>query len=70
MFDEAGELSHPYFKTKHESEAIVRRECRVPWRIYRPASVVGHSKTGEIDKIDGPYYAFKVLQKLLVMRKL
>ena len=64
MFEEAGELSHPYFKTKHESEAIVRRECRVPWRIYRPASVVGHSKTGEIDKIDGPYYAFKLLQKL------
>ena len=64
MFEEAGELSNPYFKTKHESEAIVRRECRRPWRIYRPASVVGHSKTGEIDKIDGPYYAFKLLQKL------
>jgi len=25
--------------------------------------VVGHSKTGEIDKIDGPYYFFKMIQK-------
>ncbi len=64
MFEEAGELSHPYFYTKHESEAVVRKECSVPYRIYRPASVVGHSKTGEADKIDGPYYCFKPLQKL------
>ncbi len=64
MFEEAGELAHPYFRTKHESEAVVRRDCRLPYRIYRPASVVGHSQSGEIDKIDGPYYAFKVLQKM------
>ncbi len=64
MFEEAGELPHPYFRTKHDSEALVRSECTVPWRIYRPASVVGHSQTGEIDKIDGPYYAFKLLQKM------
>jgi NAD(P)-dependent dehydrogenase (short-subunit alcohol dehydrogenase family) len=36
----------------------------VPWRIYRPGAVVGHSKTGEIDKIDGPYYFFKAIQRL------
>jgi hypothetical protein len=35
----------------------------VPYRIYRPGIVVGHSKTGEIDKIDGPYYFFKLIQK-------
>lgn len=64
MFSEAGELTHPYFRTKHDSEAIVRNECTIPWRVYRPASVVGHSKTGEIDKVDGPYYSFKVLQKM------
>jgi NAD(P)-dependent dehydrogenase (short-subunit alcohol dehydrogenase family) len=63
MFDEAEELDHPYFRTKHESEAIVRDECEVPYRIYRPGIVVGHSKTGEIDKIDGPYYFFKLIQK-------
>jgi NAD(P)-dependent dehydrogenase (short-subunit alcohol dehydrogenase family) len=64
MFEEAEELDHPYFRTKHESEGIVRRECTVPWRIYRPGIVVGHSKTGEIDKIDGPYYFFKLIQKM------
>jgi hypothetical protein len=63
MFEEAEELDHPYFRTKHESEGIVRRECKGPWRVYRPAIVAGHSQTGEIDKIDGPYYFFKLIQK-------
>jgi thioester reductase-like protein len=44
MFEEAEGLGHPYFRTKHESEGIVRRECQIPWRIYRPGMVVGHSK--------------------------
>ncbi|MBL36902.1 MAG: short chain dehydrogenase [Xanthomonadales bacterium] len=64
MFEEATGLDHPYFRTKHESEGLVRRRCEIPWRIYRPGIVVGHSKTGEIDKIDGPYYFFKLIQKL------
>ncbi len=64
MFEEAENYEHPYFSTKHDSEGIVRSECPVPFRIYRPAMVVGHSKTGEIDKIDGAYYFFKPLQKL------
>jgi NAD(P)-dependent dehydrogenase (short-subunit alcohol dehydrogenase family) len=64
MFEEAEDLDHPYFKTKHDSEGIVRRECKRPFRIYRPGFVVGHSKTGYIDKIDGPYYFFKFVQKL------
>ncbi|WP_269532190.1 SDR family oxidoreductase [Chitinimonas sp. BJYL2] len=64
MFDEAGKLNHPYFRTKHDSEAVVRKECKRPWRVYRPGIVVGSSKTGEIDKIDGPYYFFKLLQKM------
>ena len=64
MFEEAENLEHPYFATKHDSEGIVRNECKVPWRVYRPGMVVGHSKTGEIDKIDGAYYFFKSLQKI------
>ena len=64
MFEEAEELDHPYFRTKHDSEGIVRNECKVPWRVYRPGMVVGHSATGEIDKIDGPYYFFKLIQKM------
>lgn len=64
MFDEAEGLDLPYFRTKHESEGLVRTACRVPWRIYRPGMVVGHSRSGVSDKIDGPYYLFKAIQKL------
>jgi len=64
MFEEAEKLDHPYLMTKHESEKVVREECKVPFRIYRPGMVVGHSKTGEMDKIDGPYYFFKLIQKI------
>lgn len=64
MFDEAEGLDHPYFQTKHESEKIVRHDCKVPWTVYRPAMVVGDSTTGEMDKIDGPYYFFKLIQRL------
>ncbi len=64
MFEEAEGLDHPYFQTKHESEKIVRQDCKVPWTVYRPAMVVGDSTTGEMDKIDGPYYFFKLIQRL------
>jgi NAD(P)-dependent dehydrogenase (short-subunit alcohol dehydrogenase family) len=64
MFEEAEELDNPYYRTKHEAEGIVRRECSGPWRVYRPGVVVGDSRTGEMDKIDGPYYFFKLIQKL------
>ena len=67
MFDEAEHLDHPYFASKHESEKVVRKECKTPWRVYRPGVVVGDSKTGEMDKIDGPYYFFKFIQKLRKM---
>jgi NAD(P)-dependent dehydrogenase (short-subunit alcohol dehydrogenase family) len=64
MFSEAENLDHPYFSTKHESEKIVRTESKVPWTVYRPAFVVGDSTTGEMDKIDGPYYFFKLIQRM------
>ncbi|MES2785096.1 MAG: SDR family oxidoreductase [Pseudomonadota bacterium] len=64
MFEEAENYEHPYFLTKHESEKIVRKECKVPWTVYRPAMVVGDSQTGEMDKIDGPYYFFKLIQRM------
>ena len=64
MFEEAENYDHPYFMTKHESERIVRKEARLPWSIYRPAMVVGDSTTGEMDKIDGPYYFFKLIQRM------
>jgi len=63
MFDEGQVLDQPYYSTKFEAEKLVRAS-RLPYRIYRPSMVVGSSKTGEMDKIDGPYYFFKLLQRL------
>jgi NAD(P)-dependent dehydrogenase (short-subunit alcohol dehydrogenase family) len=64
MFDEGQTLTHPYHRTKFEAEKLVRERVKGAWRVYRPSVVVGNSKTGEMDKIDGPYYFFKVIQKV------
>ncbi|MEP7090875.1 MAG: SDR family oxidoreductase, partial [Nocardioidaceae bacterium] len=42
MFDVGQGLPSSYHRTKFESERIVREDCPVPWRVYRPAVVVGH----------------------------
>src|SRR5580692_5447669 len=63
MFDEGQKLPSPYHRTKFESERIVREQPYVPWRVYRPGIVVGDSRTGEMDKVDGPYYFFKAIQR-------
>ncbi len=65
MFDEATVgFDNPYYRTKHDSEGIVRKEARIPFRIYRPGVVVGDSVTGEMDKIDGPYYFFRLIRAM------
>ena len=64
MFDEGQALDHPYYRTKFESERIVRTVATVPWRIYRPGIVIGSSENGEADRVDGPYYAFKLIQQM------
>jgi NAD(P)-dependent dehydrogenase (short-subunit alcohol dehydrogenase family) len=64
MFDEGQRLPSPYHRTKYESERIVREQPYIPWRVYRPGIVVGDSQTGEMDKIDGPYYFFKAIQRM------
>ncbi len=64
MFDEGQPLPSPYHRTKHESERLVRETASVPWRVYRPAVVVGDSQTGAMDKIDGPYYFFPLMRLL------
>jgi NAD(P)-dependent dehydrogenase (short-subunit alcohol dehydrogenase family) len=64
MFEEAEGLDDPYLRTKHDSEGLVRNEKRIKWRVYRPGMVVGHSRTGEMDKIDGPYYFFTAIKRV------
>ncbi len=66
-FDVGQQLPTPYHQTKFEAELLVRSAPGLRYRIYRPAVVVGDSRTGEMDKIDGPYYFFGVLAKLAVL---
>ena len=63
-FDVAQDLPTPYHQTKFEAESLVRSEPGLRYRIYRPAVVVGDSRTGEMDKVDGPYYFFPILAKV------
>lgn len=65
-FDVAQDLPTPYHQTKFEAEQLVRT-ASVRHRIYRPAVVVGDSRTGEMDKVDGPYYFFGILSKLAAL---
>jgi NAD(P)-dependent dehydrogenase (short-subunit alcohol dehydrogenase family) len=64
MLDEGQLLDQPYYQTKFAAERLVRDEARVPFRVYRPGIVIGSSETGEADRVDGPYYAFKLIQRL------
>lgn len=66
-FDVGQQLPTPYHQTKFEAELLVRSTPGLRYRIYRPAVVVGDSRTGEMDKVDGPYYFFGVLAKLAAL---
>ncbi|NDZ96559.1 SDR family oxidoreductase [Streptomyces sp. SID6673] len=57
-FDVGQGFPSPYHRTKFEAEKVVREREGLRWRVYRPSIVVGDSRTGEMDKIDGPYYFF------------
>ncbi len=64
MFDVGQKFASDYHRTKFESEKLVRETSTVPWRVYRPSMVLGDSETGEIDKIDGPYYFFTLIKRM------
>jgi len=68
MFDEGQTHQHVYNRSKYESERLVRekRSANAGYeiRLYRPSALVGHSKTGEMDRIDGPYYGFLAISAL------
>ena len=51
-----------YESTKFQAEVWVRSAMDdVPTTIFRPAIVVGDSRTGETQKFDGPYYALRFI---------
>jgi nucleoside-diphosphate-sugar epimerase len=55
---EAGQGFHDaYERSKFAAERLVRRAmAEIPATVYRPTIVVGDSRTGEVDRFDGPYY--------------
>lgn len=60
-----------YAKSKMQAELLVRNTKLpdVKKRIYRPGMVVGDSQTGEMSKVDGPYYFFRFFSQLAPLRK-
>jgi thioester reductase-like protein len=49
-----------YESTKFAAEVLVRASTdQIPTTVYRPAIVVGDSRTGETQKFDGPYYLLR-----------
>jgi thioester reductase-like protein len=53
-----------YESTKFQAEVWVRNWMdSVPTTVYRPAIVVGDSKTGETQKFDGPYYVLRTIAR-------
>lgn len=55
--DEGQQFKNFYEETKFEAEKLARAAARkLPVTIFRPSIIVGDSRTGEIDKFDGPYY--------------
>jgi dephospho-CoA kinase len=60
---EAGQKFHnAYERTKFEAERLARTAMqRLPITVLRPGIIVGDSRTGEIDKLDGPYYLITLI---------
>ncbi|ANN19374.1 short chain dehydrogenase [Amycolatopsis orientalis] len=66
-FDLGQSFASPYHATKFEAEKLVRRHGKTPFRVYRPSAVAGDSRTGEMDKIDGPYYFLPAISRLAAL---
>jgi thioester reductase-like protein len=57
-----------YESTKFQAEVWVREAMdKVPTTVYRPAIVVGDSRTGETQKFDGPYYMLRTIARVVRM---
>ena len=61
--EEGQRFHNAYEETKFRAEVLVRKAMsELPITVVRPSTVVGDSRTGEIDRFDGPYYtAFELV---------
>lgn len=60
---EGQSFNNQYEASKHRAEVSVRKRMAdgFPATVYRPAIAVGDSRTGETDKLDGPYNLLRLL---------
>ncbi|MEV4144253.1 SDR family oxidoreductase [Amycolatopsis sp. NPDC049691] len=65
-FDLGQHFPSPYHATKFQAEKLVREQS-LPFRVYRPSAVVGDSRTGEMDKVDGPYFFLPAISRLAAL---
>ncbi|MGV9679895.1 SDR family NAD(P)-dependent oxidoreductase [Nocardia sp. NPDC003482] len=63
-FDLGQHLATPSQRAHFAAEKLVRESPGLRWRVYRTAIVVGDSRTGETDRIDGPYHFFPAVARL------
>lgn len=67
-FDVGQGFKNYYEETKFLAEQLIRDYTSdFSTFIFRPAVVMGHSKTGFIDKVDGPYYLWVSLARRLLL---
>ena len=64
MFDVGQNFASDYHRTKFESEQLVRETSRCRGASTDRPWCLGDSETGEIDKIDGPYYFFSLIKRM------
>jgi len=65
-FDRGQTFKNFYEETKFLSEKLVRERWNsIPAMVLRPPVVVGDSRTGEMEKIDGPYYLLTMISRRL-----
>ena len=59
--DVGQDFQNHYEATKYQAERLVQKRMRdgLPATVYRPAIVVGDSRTGETQKLDGPYFVIR-----------
>lgn len=68
IFPMRSKFNDYYSETKYHAERLVRETflsdvLMPPVRIIRPGIIVGDSQTGEMPKIDGPYYFIEAVKK-------
>lgn len=61
--EEGQRFSNAYEETKFRAEVLVRKAMAdLPITVFRPSTMIGDSRTGEVDRRGGPYYlAFQLV---------